>query len=115
MNRDEILARSRDENKNVLDEREKAVQTKANSISQGVGMILCILVGAIGFGLTGMSYILWAVTSIYWGMFAAERVAVAIKLRGKGHWIFAGAFVVGFVVIVAVFVVSCVKGWSVSL
>lgn len=115
MNRDEILARSRDENKNVLDEREKAVQTKANSISQGVGLILCIVIGAIGMGLTGTVSILWACTSIYWGMFAAERVAVAIKLRSKGQWIFAGAFVVGFVVIVAVFVVSCVKGWSVSL
>lgn len=115
MNRDEILERSRNENKNVLDERERAAQTKANSISQGVGMILCILIGAIGFGLTGMSCVLWAVTAIYWGMFAAERVAVAIKLRNKGQWIFAGVFVVGFVVIFAVFVVSCVKGWSVSL
>lgn len=115
MNRYEILERSRNENKNVLDEREKAAQTKANSISQGVGMILCILIGIIGFGLTGMSCILWAVTAIYWGMFAAERVAVAIKLRSKGHWIFAGAFVVGFVVIFAVFVISCFEGWGVSL
>lgn len=115
MNRDEILDRSRNENMNVLDEREKAVQTKANSISQGVGMILCILIGAIGFGLTGMPCIMWAVTSIYWGMLAAERVAVAVKLRSKGHWFFAGPFVIGFVVIFIVFVVSCVKGWCVRL
>lgn len=115
LNRDDILAKSRNENKNVLDEREKAVQTKANSISQGIGLILCIVIGAIGMGLTGAVSILWACTTIYWGMFAAERVAVAIKLRSKGQWIFAGVFVVGFVVLFAVFVVSCIKGWSVSL
>lgn len=115
MNRDEILAKSRSENRGVLDERERAAQTKANSISQGVGMILCILIGAIGMGLTGSVSILWACTSIYWGMFAAERVAVAIKLRSKGQWVFAGVLVVCFVAIFIIFVISCVQNWGVTL
>ena len=115
MNRDEILAKSRQENKNVLDEREQAAQTKANSISQGFGMILCIFIGAIGMGLTGMACMLWASLAIYWGMFAAERVVCAIKLRSKGHWVLAGVTVAGFAAIFIVFVISCVKVWGVSL
>lgn len=115
MDRDEILAKSRRENENVLDERERATQTKANSVSQGVGMILSILIGAIGMGLTGMASMLWASTTIYWGMFAAERVVVAIKLRSKGQWVFASVLVAGFIAIFSVFIISCVKGWCVSL
>ena len=114
MNRDEILEKSRDENKNVLDEREKAVQTKSNSISQGVGMILCILVGAIGMGLTGSVSILAGCTTIFWGMFAAERVAYAVKLRSFGHFVLAGALITGFVAMFILFVISCVNGWGVT-
>ena len=49
---------SRLENKGALDEREKAAQTKANSISQGVGLILCLFFGVVGMGLTGSVSIL---------------------------------------------------------
>ena len=115
MNRDEILAKSRSENKNVLDEREQAAQTNANSISQGVGLILCILIGAIGMGLTGMASMLWASATIYWGMFAAERIAVAVKLRSMRQWVFASVLVACFIAIFSLFIISCVKGWGVSL
>lgn len=115
MNREEILAKSRHENKNVLDEREMAAQTKANSISQGVGLILCIVIGAVGMGLTGMVSMLWAATAIYWGMFAAEQVALAIRLRSMGRGVFGGILTVGFIALFTVFVVSCVKGWCMSL
>lgn len=103
---------SRLENHGALDEREKAAQTKANSISQGVGLILCILFGAVGMGLTGSVSILWACTAIYWGMFSAERIAVAVKLRSKGHWVFAGIVSIGFIAIACVFVISCIQNWS---
>lgn len=115
MNKDEILTKSRNENKNVLDEREKAVQTKSNSISQGVGMILCILIGAIGLGLTGHVSILAGCTSIFWGMFAAERVAYAVKLRSIGHWVLAGVLIVGFVAMFILFIVSGVHGWRLTV
>lgn len=115
MDRDEILARSRSENKNVMDEREKDAQTKANSVSQGVGMILCILIGAIGMGLTGMVCTLWASTSIYTGMFAAERIAVAIRLRSKGLWLLAGIATTAFLAVFVVFIISGVKKWVVNI
>ena len=106
MNREEILAKSRHENKNVMDERGKAIQTKANSISQGMGLILCLIVGFVGVLLSGYVCIIAACSAIYFGMFASERVYFALKHRGTIHWFFVGMFVF--------FVISCVNGWSIK-
>ena len=114
MNREEILAKSRHENKNVMDERGQAIQTKANSISQGMGLILCLIVGFVGVLLSGYVCIIAACSAIYFGMFASERVYFALKHRGTIHWILAGFTVVFFVGMFVFFVISCVNGWSIK-
>lgn len=108
MNREEILAKSQKENHNKLDERSRNIQTKANSISQGVGMILSILTGAIGMGMRGDAAFLWCVLTIYLGMFAAERVVCAVKEKSVGQWVLASvltvvalAALVGYVLVLA--------------
>lgn len=104
MNREEILAKSRNENENVLDERSKVIQTKANSISQGVGMILCIVMGAIGYALTLKPDILWCCTAILWGMFACERIVCAVKEKNVAQWVLAGVLIAGFIAVLAAYI-----------
>lgn len=104
MNKEEILAKSREENKNVLDERDRAIQTKANSISQGVGMILCVVMGAIGFALTQTADFLWCALAIHWGMFACERIVCAVKSKSAGQWVLASIITLGFLAGVVVYV-----------
>lgn len=115
MDKEEILAKSRNENKNVMDEREKAAQTKANSISQGVGLILCLLIGFIGLVFTGSASIISGCSAIYCGMFTAERIAFAVKLRSKGQWVFAGISIAVFVGVFSLFLICCVKGLNLSV
>ena len=114
MKKEEILAKSRSENKNVMDERGNAIQTKANSISQGAGLILCLVVGFVGLLLTGYGSIIAACSAIYFGMFATERVYFAVKYRGTVHWVLAGLTFVGFIGLFIFFVICCVKGWCIK-
>ena len=97
MNREEILAKSQKENKNKLDERSAKIQTKANSISQGVGMAMCILLGAVGMGARRDHAFLFLALALYWCMFAAERLACAVMEKNKGQWIFATVITLGAV------------------
>ncbi len=108
MNREEILEKSRNENRNVLDERDKSIQTKANSISQGVGMILCIVLGLVGFFLTKSADCLWCATAICWGMFACERIVCAIRSKIAGQWVFAGIITAGFVAVLVVYILQLI-------
>ena len=114
MNREEILEKSRHENKNVMDERGEAIQTKANSISQGMGLIMCLLVGFIGLLLTGHVSMIAACSAIYGGMFASERVYFAAKYRGAGPWVLAGFTAVFFIGMFVFFIISCVNGWCIK-
>lgn len=106
MNREEILAWSQKENKNKLDERSQNIQTKANSISQGVGMILCILMGAIAMGIRKDVAFLWCALTICWGMFAAERLVCAAKEKTAGQWVLAAIITLGAVAAVVGYVLT---------
>lgn len=109
MNREEILARSQKENHNRLDERSRKIQTRANSISQGVGMVLCILLGAMGFGASGEVSYLWLAVALFWGMFAAERIACAVMEKSKAQWVLAGVITAGAVAALVVYVLTLFK------
>jgi len=111
MNREEILARSQKENHHQLDERSKAIQTQANSISQGVGMVLCILLGAIGLGIRRDAAFLWCVLSVYWGMFATERLVCAAKEKTAGHWVLAAIITAGAVASFVVYILALLGIW----
>ena len=102
MNREEILARSQQENKGKLDERDQAIQTKANSISQGMGFVLCPVMGLLGFSLSGRLDSLFCAMTILWGMFAVERIVCAARAKNSvGQWVLAG-------IITAVFIAALV-------
>lgn len=90
MNREEILTRSQEENKYQMDERGKSIETRASSISQGVGMVLCILLGAIAHAVTHDIQFMNLALSLFMSMFAAERIACAVLAKTRGQWIFAG-------------------------
>lgn len=104
MNREEILAMSQQENENKLDERSKAIQTKANSISQGVGMVMCVIVALLGTFLTWNPVFGWCCLSIYGGMFAAERIVCAVKEKTVGQWVGASVTVLAEVVFLVEYV-----------
>ena len=106
MNREEILAKSQKENQYQMDERSKSIETRASSISQGVGMILCILVGAIALGIRKDAAFLWCVLTIYWGMFAAERLVCAAKEKTAGQWVLAAVITVGAVAAMVVYILT---------
>lgn len=111
MNREEILAKSQKENHHQLDERSKAIQTQANSISQGVGMVLCILLGAIGLGMRRDAAFLWCVLSVYWGMFSAERLVCAAKEKTVGHWVLAAIITAGAAASFVVYILALLGIW----
>lgn len=109
MNREEILARSQKENHNRLDERSGRIQTRANSISQGVGMVMCILLGAIGTGASGDPAFLWLAVALYWSMFAAERIACAAMEKSRPQWVLAGVITLGAVAGIVLYVLVLFK------
>ena len=86
MNKDEILAKSRNAYKGE-DEMTKQVKLKAASISRAVGLLLCVI-GAVvdGIflenGLIGLSC--W---TVYWGMHTVEGWVMVADLKTKYGWI----------------------------
>ncbi len=85
MNKDEILAKSREENKNA-DERQLALRQKAQAISGAVGIALCFIIALLE-GVFGDSVILfYGCFSIYWGMTAANGIALAVATKKKFAW-----------------------------
>ncbi|MBQ8556566.1 MAG: hypothetical protein IJ438_11945 [Clostridia bacterium] len=106
MNREEILARSQKENHNKLDERSKNIQTKANSISQGAGMVMCVLLGAIAHAVTHDIKYMNLAMSLYLSMFAAERICCAVMEKNRGQWVFAGIVTTVAVATIITFLLS---------
>lgn len=106
MNREEILAKSQKENKNKLDERSAKIQTKANSISQGVGMVMCVLLGAIAYTVSHDYKFMMLAMAVYMSMFASERISCAVMERTRGQWVFAGIVTVVAIGAVAVFLLK---------
>ena len=106
MNREEILARSQKENQYQMDERSKSIETRASSISQGVGMALCILLGAVAHAVTHDIKYMDLALSLYLSMFAAERIACAVMAKTRGQWIFASIVTVIAAATVTVFLLK---------
>ena len=106
MNREEILAKSQKENEYQMDERDQKIQTKANSISQGVGMALCIALGAVAYGVTHDHQFMNLALALYVSMFASERIACAVMSKSRGQWIFAGIVTAAAIAAIAVFLLT---------
>lgn len=106
MNREEILAKSQQENRNKLDERNQSIETKSNSIAQSVGMLLCIVLGAIAYAVTHDIQFMNLAMSLFMWMFATERISCAIMSKSRGQWVFAGIVTVAAIAEVTVFLLK---------
>jgi hypothetical protein len=85
MNKEEILAKSRNDNKSA-DERQILLQQKAQAISGGAGLALCCIIALLE-GIFGDSVILfYGCFSIYWGITAANSIVLAVMTKNKYGW-----------------------------
>ncbi len=91
MKKEEILAASRKENKNI-DFAELEANRYAGSIASSVGVFICALISLLASTVADvMLYSPWA---IYFSMMCANWLVKAIKLKRKSNWIVALMFLI---------------------
>ncbi len=80
MNKEDILAKSRNENKNG-DEREERIQLRSYAISQCIGGLICMLfVFVENWVFDRSAAMIW---TIYSGMMFSKSILDAIKLKRR--------------------------------
>ena len=104
MTKDEILEKSRKENKG-FDEREQQARIMAGNISQSFGVFLCLLTAMINRYFDGPRVVTIAVLMIYVGMGASQYIVSALRLKKVSDWVMA-------LFLTAVFVLSVLKVWE---
>lgn len=100
MTREEILEKSRKENK-VMDEREQNVILRGADIAKTVGLALCLIVVFISDTLGADPAAGLGAFAIYWGMYGTDYAYRAWHLRKRKNIlmaVFAFAFCISFVV-----------------
>lgn len=101
MNKEEILAKSRAENKS-MDELEKNVLDKAGKISTQVGLLLCCLIAVLEVIFTGkVSMGSW---TIYFGILTTQFLVKYCKLRQKHELLVTIFYCVLFLAFFALFI-----------
>lgn len=83
LNRDEILAKSRQENIGICDERELAAIGSAAKVGMLVGGILCavlVFVSEVFFNNPGVSLAAWMV---YFAMRGSHDIAFCVKMQER--------------------------------
>ena len=101
MTKEEILEKSRNENKG-FDEREQQARIMAGNISQSFGVFLCLLTSMINRYFDGPRVVTIAVLMIYVGMGASQYIVSALRLKKVSDWVMA-------LFLTAVFVLSVLK------
>ncbi len=86
MNRDEILNKSRSENKNG-DERELQVNAKAGNIAFRFGGALCMILMLIERLLCNTSKVVPPLFAVYLFMASSSEIYAGIVLKTKKRWI----------------------------
>ena len=84
MNKEEILAKSRAENK-MADEMELQIRLKAGKIAKVCGVVVAFILAFIG-EIFGISVIGWTATTIAFVMISIESLVVIIKTKNKSEW-----------------------------
>ncbi len=100
MDKEEILAKSREENK-ARDFVEEAALAKANSIALGVGIIMCGIISILRGLLTekGTEPAVW---TVYFSVLATTMLVKFFKLRRR-HELLLGLLYLAFCVVFFVF------------
>ncbi len=85
MNKEEILAKSRNENK-TADEYEMHVRLKAGRISKAIGVAIAFILVLIETIFLDSSVIGWTALTIAFGMNAVEDWIIVIRAKAKKEW-----------------------------
>lgn len=109
MTREEILAKSRKDNK-IMDEREQSVVLRGSSIAKGVGLALCLLVVFLGDVLGADPAAGLGAFAIYWGMYGTDRAYRWWKLRERSDLMLAVGSFAFFVAFAAAYLSVVLKG-----
>lgn len=91
MTREEILAKSRKENKN-MDEREQRISNRARAISGAIGLTLCMLLNLVNTYNRGPAAVGSAMWTVACGIYATGYFISAGELKRKSDWVLAVAF-----------------------
>ena len=86
MTKEEILEKSRNENKN-MDEREQKIALQASMAAKISGMAVCVLISFVAKYLGCPQSLVLAVWTVYWGMMMGEYWYLFIRLRKRFHLI----------------------------
>ncbi len=86
MTRDEILEKSRNENKN-MDEREKGIETRIGHISGAYSLLLGCLIAMINVIAEGPKVVEDVLSAVFFCHFAIECGMRARLLNKKSYWI----------------------------
>lgn len=86
MTREEILEKSREENKG-MDERELQSMFQGGYLSHSIGLVLCSLVRLLNSHFDGPNSTNYAVWFVLFGMYAAYFWTLAQKSRKKSLWV----------------------------
>lgn len=100
MNKEEILAKSRIENKQI-DERELQIRLKASRIAKAFGIAIAFLLVLVEGVWFDMPIIGWTALTIAFGMNAIEDWIVVFGVKKKSEWatvVFDTAFLIAAVV-----------------
>lgn len=109
MTREEILEKSRAENK-TMDEREQGVILRGSSIAKGVGLALCLLVVFLGDVLGADPSSGLGAFAIYWGMYGTDRAYRWWKLRERFDLLLAVGSFAFTIALMVTFLYVIVKG-----
>ena len=111
MTREEILEKSRKENKH-MDERELNALLKGGSIAKGVGLLLCILIVFLSDTFGGDPTASLGAFAIYWGMYGTDRAYRWWKLRERSDLLLAVGSFGFFIAFAAAYLSILLKGTS---
>lgn len=105
MNKEEILQKSRIENKN-MDEREAYVLAAAGKLASQIGMLVCCVVAVTQVAITGtISFESWM---IYFSILGTLFTVKYVKLRQKHELWIAILYIALFVLFTVLFVIRTV-------
>lgn len=108
MTREEILAKSRNDNK-AMDEMEHHVMVQSGNIAKAVGLALCMIIVFLTDTFGGDPTASFGAFAIYWGMYGTDRAYRWWKLRNKSDlWFSIGSFAF-FIAMAAVYVSFLLK------
>lgn len=93
MTKEEILEKSRKENKNT-DEREQQVSSRAKAISGAIGLTICMILNLINAYNNGPAAVNSAMWTVACGIYAPGYFISARALKRKSDWVLAVGFTV---------------------